>query len=902
MDKNKKYHTKEISQVEKEFGTSRDGLSEKEARERLIKNGSNRLPEKKSASVFLIFFRQFKSPLIFILLISAIILYFIDEKIDAGIILFVLLFNAVVGTIQEGKAQNIFLALSKFAKTNALVFRDGKETIISDEKVVVGDVIILREGEKIPADGRIFEEKNLQMDESAFTGESSPKFKNAKNIENENTAVADQSNIVFKGTNIVSGMGRAIVVAVGKETEIGTIAQKATEIEIDLPLNKSIRKFSKFIIGATFLVSVLLSAIGFFVGLTFKETFSIIVAVAVSIIPEGLPIVVTLVLATGVWRMGKKNVLIKRLQAVEALGQTSVIAVDKTGTVTKNELTVREVLISGKVFSVSGVGYEKEGDIFCQGEKINPFDYPELQLAGEIGILSSNASLAFSRETKTWKSSGDPTELSTMVFGEKIGIKKEFLFEKFEKIDERPFDYVTKLHLTLYQKKKEHKNLLLAVGAPEEIINLSSKIWENQSAVDLNRQKIEELQKNLDKMFSRGLRVVAFGMIEKNDLKNIPEKISGVMLVGFFAIEDPPREDVKESVKMVNSAGIKIVMITGDHKITAKAIAREAGIFSEKSKIITGSEMEKMNEMALSKSLATTSVFARVTPVDKLKIINAYKKRGEVVAMTGDGINDALSLATADVGVAMGKVGTEVAKEASDVVLLDDKFGNLILGVEEGRNIYKTIKRVILFLLSTNLGEVFVIMGAVVLGFPLPILATQIIWLNLVTDGFLDVALAMEPKEEGLLERRSRRMKNVLIDKLMAVRIFVMSLPMAIGTIFLFSLYYEENIVKGWTISLTTLAVFQWFNAWNCRSEKKSLFRLNFLSNKFLILATLFVIVLQFLAIYHPFFQNILKTTALNMRDWFLIFLIAFSIIIFEETRKALFSFFQNKRKKKFFS
>ncbi|HRZ95263.1 MAG TPA: HAD-IC family P-type ATPase [Candidatus Moranbacteria bacterium] len=880
------YYSKELDGIFQELNTGEHGLAKGEAKNRLLRYGANKLPETKADGLATIFFRQFQSPLIFILLLATVVVFLTGENTDGFVILFVLFFNAVVGMIQEGKAQNIFASLKNFIKTDASVIREGEEYIISDEEVVLGDIIILREGEKVPADARIIYSESLQADESALTGESNPKFKISETIKKTDVQISEQKNMVFKGTSIVAGSGKAIVIATGINTVIGNIAKKISTIDEELPLKKDVRRLSRFIIITVFAIAFVLLEIGIFYGHNLKEIFSTIVAISVSIIPEGLPIVVTLVLATGVWRMGKRNVLVKKLQAVEALGQTDIIALDKTGTITKNELVVKEAYVSGKLFSIKGIGYEPKGEIELNGKIIEPLNHPGLLMTGKIGALCSSAHLAFDESLKVWKISGDPTEAATLVFSEKMGFQKSDLEKEFIKIEEKPFDYQLKYHAILH--KENGKYQLSVAGAPEEILDISEKIWSPSRTTILSSDEKEKLKNIFTRMSEKGLRVVALGRKQIED-ERIPDKLSAIDFVGFLGIEDSPRVEVREAVEKVMSANIRLVMITGDHKVTARAIAKEAGIFRREDEIVEGKEIDEMTESDLANRLDNVSVFARVTPFHKLKIINAYKLAGKVVAMTGDGVNDALSLTSADVGVAMGKIGTEVAKEASDIILLDDNFGSIVSGVEEGRNIFKTIKRVILYLFSTSLGEVLTIIGAILLGLPLPILAAQILWLNLVTDGFLDVALAMEPKGDNLLGKKFTKNKLGFVDKLMVLRMFIMALPMAIGTLCLFSQNYQANLQKAWTISLTTLAVFQWFNVWNCRSQIKSIFTSNPFSNKFLVGATGIVIGLQLLAVYNPFLQKVLRTVPLSGKDWLVIVTVAFSIVIIEELRKVAY-------------
>ncbi len=871
-----------MSHIFKELKSSRKGLSQKEAKKRLRRNGPNKLPEFEADSLFAIFFRQFRSPFIYILLAAGGLVFATGEIVDGFIIISVLLFNSIIGVIQEGKARNILLALKKITKTQATVLRDKKETVISDEDVVAGDIVILREGEKVPADGRLLSSSSLQIDESSLTGESLPVHKTEENNKNK----------IFKGTNVVSGTGTAIIVATGGDTSIGLIAEKISKVEEELPLKNNIRYLSRLVIGVVGISIVILAILGLWRGYPIETIFSTAVSIAVSVIPEGLPIVVTLILARGVWRMGERKVLVKKLQAIEALGQMKAMVLDKTGTLTKNELVVREVWANIKLFEASGEGYNPKGGIYLEGKEVEPLNHEELLLAGKIAAFCSGSLLAQAGGAKTWKVSGDPTEAALSVFSQKMGFKKDDLESEMPKLDEMPFNYELRYHAVLNKDGK--RKLLSVVGSPETILKLSSRIWLSGKSEKLYLEQRRKLKSALITMSKKGLRVLAFSFKHLEDKTLNKSNINNLNFIGFFGIRDELRKNIADSVTLVKNAGISLAMATGDNEITARTIAEEAGIYQKGDGIILGRELEKLSPKQIASRLGSVSIFARVTPFHKLKIIDAYKKRGEVVAMTGDGVNDALSLVSSDVGVAMGKIGTEVAKEASDIVLLDDNFGSIVNGVEEGRNIYKNIKKVILYLFSTSVGELLTIFGALFLGFPLPLLAAQILWLNLVTDGFLDVALAMEPKEEKLLNRAFQSSKKWLVDKLMAVRIFAMSIPMAVGTLFLFSRIYQTDLSKAWTISLTTLAVFQWFNAWNCRSEDKSIFRINPFSNKFLVGATGIVIGLQMLAVYNPFFQKVLRTVPLSGKDWLIIVAVAFSIVFVEELRKAIYRKFSN--------
>jgi Ca2+-transporting ATPase len=881
------WHTLSIEKALEISSVSEHGLSHQEAEERLKKYGLNVLPEEKPRSVFNLFFSQFQSALIYVLLGACLVVYIAGETTDAVIILFVLIFNAVVGAIQEGKAQNTLNALKKVIETSARVIRENKDITIPDRDVVPGDILVLEEGARIPADARVIVAHNLKVDEASLTGESSAVHKITDQITKEETSSADQHNMVFQGTNIVAGMGKAVVVATGTHTVIGAIAKKISSINTEIPLKANIRFLSEIIILVVACLSLVLFGIGIVLGHPAREMFLIVVSLAVSVIPEGLPIVMTLVLATGVWRMSKQNALVKKLQAVEALGQARVIAVDKTGTITKNELVIHAIWTDNKQFDISGVGYESEGDVVLQKATVDAANHPELLLMGKIAALTSNARLSYNEERKMWQVAGDPTEAALSVFAQKVGFEKEDLLTETPLIGEIPFDYTLKYHATLHTSDGGH--LLTVMGTPEVVLEMCNEIRHDGKNHAMSPEDRDHLEKIITELSSQGFRVLAAGIRTGNNLALKPDAIKDLSFVGFVAMKDALRSEATAAIERARQAGIKVVMITGDHKATARSLAKEAGIYREGDEILTGTDIDTFSESELVSHLTHVSVFARVTPDHKLRIINAYKKRGEIIAMTGDGVNDAPSLVAADLGISMGIIGTEVAKEASDIVLLDDNFSSIVTAIEEGRSIYKTIKKVILYLFSTSIGEALTIMGALLLGYPLPLVAAQIIWLNFVTDGFLDVALAMEPKEKGLLSETFEHPKKYIVDKLMAERMVVMAIPMMLGTLYLFQQYFSTDLTKAWTISLSVLAVFQWFNAWNCRSESKSIFQINPFSNMYLVGATVLIIGLHMLAVYHPFMQGFLKTVPLTLAEWLIIVPMAASIVVVEEVRKLMY-------------
>ncbi len=701
--------------------------------------------------------------------------------------------------------------------------------------------------------------------------------------------------MIFRGTHVATGTSKALVVGTGINTEIGLIAREIVSISTDVPLKVNIESLARLIIFVAIGISISLFALGIYMGKGAEEMFLTVISLLVSVVPEGLPIVLTLVLATGVWRMGKRNALVKKLQAVEALGQVDILAVDKTGTLTKNEMVVQKVYTDGKFFEISGIGYEPHGDVRIDGNAVDPANHPELLFVGKTSAFCADARVLWNEEHGQWNLSGDPTEAAMLVLSQKLGFHKDILEQESPVVGEMPFDYLLKYHAVLH--KVGDTNTLSLSGAPEIILELCNTFQKDGIAEKLGEREREEIESVLVAMSKDGLRVI--GLATLPDSVGLPdaEHPPNATFIGFIAMSDALRVEVPDTVARARDAGIRTVMITGDHRLTAQAIANQAGIYRVGDGILTGKEIEALSDNELVNAIANVSVFARVTPVHKLRIIRAYKERGNIIAMTGDGVNDAPSLSAADLGVAMGRIGTEVAKEASDIVLLDDDMGSIISAVEEGRSIYKTIKKVILYLFSTSVGEVLVIGGAIFFGYMVPILPVQIIWLNFITDGFLDVALAMDPKERGLLFETQKKKSRRLVDRLMVTRIVIMASTMAIGTLYLFGGYATGDPAKAWTISLTLLAVFQWFNAWNCRSERFSILQMNPFSNLFLIGATGIVVALQIGALYTTVGQKLLHTVPLSLSEWGMIIAIASSIIVVEEVRKVVFRMSGNKNK-----
>lgn len=865
------------------------GLTDQSAKERLIKNGLNQLPEKPVDSWIKIFCRQFQSPLIYVLFVCAVVVYFLGDSADAVIILFVLLCNALIGVVQEGRAGKVFQSLKKLSQAEVTVLRNETEQIIPEVHVVVGDVLVLNEGQKIPADARVIFSNNLVLDESTFTGETGGILKKDTQLTENNLPVSAQHNMVFKGTSILSGNGLALVASVGKETELGKISSTLLLKEEEIPLQKNLRLFSKMLVWVVFGFSILLFFFGLYSGRKIREMFSLVVSLAVSVIPEGLPLVLTVILASGVWRMSKRNALVKKLQAVETLGQAKIIAVDKTGTITENQMIVKQVYIGDKNYLISGNGYEPKGEIRLGNE--NQKENSDIMLSAIIASLSSKALVKFDESSGVYRVIGDPTEAAMAVFGQKAGYEREKQFETYREVGEIPFDYKNKFRAVFF----EHDDTIFCAvsGAPEILLKHSGHFLENGQARVLTNKDKENFESTIEEYSSKAFRVVAFGfkhLSKTHTLDNINDLVFG----GFFGIEDMVRPEAKHAVEKAQAEGVKVVMITGDLKTTAKSIAKEAGIYKDGDIMATGPELSLMSEQELDEKLPRISLFARVTPEDKMKIIKAYKRSGLIVAMTGDGVNDAPSLVAADLGVAMGKIGTEVAKEAADIVLLDDNLGSIVSAIKEGRVMYQNIKKSLQFLFSTSLGEVFTIIAALVLQMPvLPILAIQILWLNLITDPLTAASLALEKEEGGVSVKRNK----YFIDKAMFAHIIVVASVMMLGALYFFNLYLPMGYEKATTVALTVLAAFQWFNGFNCRYLEHSLFRQKTVFNKYLWISLGVNVALQVLAVYTPFMQKILKTSALGWKEWVLAFACGIGLIFIEEIRKLVFRFFTKSEK-----
>lgn len=911
-------YSKSIAAVCSELNTNKHGLKEDEAQRRLEIYGPNEITTEKKKSSLYLFLHQFISPLNGILLIAAIISILARHLEDAYVIFGLIILNSIIGFLQEYKAENAIEKLKKMGAPEADVLRRTEqdkpiEFEIPSVQVVPGDIIILSQGDRVPADGRLITEMNLHVDESMLTGESVASSKNLDVLE-EGTPIADHKNTVFAGTLIVQGRGKAIVTKTGMRTEMGKISTIMQQTkETDIPIKKNIASLTKIIGVIALLVSVSLFVVGTFRGIAPEETFLFAVASAVSSIPEGLPIVLTVTLAIAIGKMAKRNAIIRKMPAVETLGTISTIVSDKTGTLTTNQMTVRRIMTESHSISVSGSGYEPKGKFIEDDskEEIEPLDFPEIKHLFEVMVLCNDAQLRehVDESGMQWQVHGGPTEGALVVAAMKGDLEKQDYEISHPRVDEIGFDSEHKYMATFHEIEGDSKILACVKGAPEKILSMCSSIQVGAGeSTPLTPEKIAEIEAKASSLANQAYRVLAFAYLNTGDMDHdrlksaIPEERKLVFL-GLAGIIDPPRPEAKRAILLCRSAGIRVFMATGDHKLTALAISKELGL-SEDDDLqgIEGVDLETMSDEELEHALETVRVFSRVTPEHKHRVVGALQKLGYIVAVTGDGINDAPAIKASDVGIAMGISGTDVTKEAADMVLVDDNFASIVNAVEEGRIVYENIKKVVKYLIATNIGEDFIIILAFLL-FPLFLdikdpnellifTTIQILWVNLVTDGVLDITLAMEPKEDDVMRNKPRNPDAKILDKEILKNTIYVAGCMAIGVLTVYVVYIgmegENATIKAKTMAFVLLSMFQVFNALNCRSRTHSVFKLGFFKNKWLLGAIAFSVTLQFLTTVLPPLQVILNTVPLDPIDWLVIMLVSSSVWVVDEVRKFL--------------
>lgn len=886
---------------------SQSGLSEAEAKTRLQKYGKNELTSESPTPAWKKFLAQFKDLLVILLLIATAIsaaLWLLEREsalpYEAIAIFSVVLLNAVMGYIQESRAESAVTALRKMTAANASVIREGTQKEIPANEVVPGDIILIEEGDTIPADARLIQSIALQTAEAALTGESLPVSKDTTPI-TKAAGLGDRHNMIFSGTAATYGHGKAIVIATGMQTQIGLIAGMLKETPVETtPLQKELARVGKLlgfivIVIAVVMIAaiILLEDIRGFAALF--DTLILGVALAVAAVPEGLPAVVTAVLSMGVQRMAKRNAIVRHLAAVETLGSANVIASDKTGTLTKNEMTVRTVLTASARFQFEGSGYAPEGKVSVMntvGNRGAIDGATQIELRRVLAVADRANNALLEERDGRWTVQGDPTEGALIVAARKAGLKRDALEERFERIGEVPFSSERKLMTTVHtDAEQEERVLVFTKGAPDVLLSRCSQELVGDSTRPLTEQRRLEIMNANDDLASEALRTlgVAYRALNADTFKSreVDESVEhDLVFAGLIGMIDPPREEAKDAVARAKGAGIRPIMITGDHPITAAVIARELGVSNE-GRAVTGAEVEKMKDDAvLVQTVKEVSVYARVNPEHKLRIVKALKREGAIVAMTGDGVNDAPALKTADIGVAMGITGTDVSKEAADIVLADDNFASIVAAVEEGRGIFSNIRKFLRYLLSSNIGEVMTMFFGVVLadiielkagsgeGLVLPLLATQILWINLVTDGAPALALGVDPVDSGVMTQPPRPKDEGVITRKMWSGIIFVGAVTGIGTLFVLDASLPGGLIQGsgnmryaQTMAFTTLVFFSLFNVFNARSDERSAFR-GLFSNKWLWGAVLLSVLLQVAVIYLPFLQQAFSTVPLSFADW----------------------------------
>ena len=841
------------------------GLSEKEAKKLYGKYGPNAFTQGKRTGPWGIFISQFKDILIIILVVSTLLSIFMGEMTEAVAIILIIVLNSTMGFIQEYRTEKTLDALKNMAAPTAKTVRDGMQRVVPAAEVVPGDLIMLEAGDRVPADARLIEVVSLQADESLLTGESLPVDKK-------------ESACVYMGSMITKGRGRGIIFATGMNSEMGKIAGMLTSIEDEqTPLQKRLAELGKYIAIGCIAICAIVSVTGILRG---EPVFNMIItgiSLAVAAVPEGLPAIVTISLALGVGRMLKRNALIRRLTAVETLGCASVVCSDKTGTLTENRMTVREIYTPERSLQVTGSGFETSGDFLLRGERIDPRLYDDIKLTLEIGACCNNAELISNPGQRSLFHrgaggsvgiNGDPTEAALLIAAEKAGIKALDINSKYQKLSELPFDSDRKC-MSVIVSTPSGKKCLFVKGAPDIILDKCSHMRYKKSNIPLEAEKKAAILGANDAMADRALRVLAVACRELGGYSGgTPEELEqGLVFVGLEGMMDPPRAEVYDAVRKCVRAGIKTVMITGDHKKTAAAVARELGILRAGDGVLTGAEIDCMSEARLMKAVSNTAVFARVSPSHKLRIVKSFKRNGNVVAMTGDGVNDAPAVKEADIGVSMGLTGTDVTKEASSIVLLDDNFASMIAAVEEGRVIYRNIRKFIRYMISCNIGEVLTMFVGMLMGMPVVLLPIQILWVNLVTDGLPAIALGLEPPDEDIMDNPPRGMnESVFSNGLLGMMIF-RGCIIGLSTLGVFISVFKlgGSLEAARTAAFLTLVLVQLIHVFECKSESKNLLHINIFNNVPLILATLLSFAMIVGVIYIPMLQPVFSTVALTM-------------------------------------
>ncbi len=857
------FYSKKVEEVLAELKTSLSGLSSQEAQKRLSEYGFNELQEKKEETLLQMFIDQFKDFMIVILIIAALVSAFVGEYTDAIVIVAIVVLNALLGVIQENRANKALKALKKMTKPNAKVIRDGKVQVVPTRELIPGDIVVLEAGDFVPADGRLIEVANLKINEASLTGESVPVEKRIDPIESEDVSIGDRINMVFTGTTVVYGRGKMVVVNTGMKTEMGNIASMMEEEKVITPLQERLAELGKTLAIICLAISALIFFIGYLRGTPLLEMFMTAISLAVAAIPEGLPAIVTITLAIGVQRMVKRNAIIRKLPAVETLGSANVICTDKTGTLTLNQMTVKSVYVNGQI------------------EKIE--DARENELSEKL--MSFSALCSDAKIDENGNGIGDPTEVALVAALRDYGKEKAELEAALPRVDELPFDSERKLMTTVH--KTDNGYLVITKGALESVMSICTSIEKDGKIRAIEPQDLEDIEESNNEMAHNGMRVLALAykiLPERYEKKELESKLTFLGLIGMI---DPPRPEVKDAVKECELAGITTVMITGDHKLTAEAIARDIGILHEGEEIVTGRELENMNDEELAEKVKKIRVYARVSPEHKVRIVKAWQKNDAVVCMTGDGVNDAPALSQADIGTAMGITGTEVAKEASAMILTDDNFATIVAAVEEGRTIYANIRKSIRYLLSCNFGEIITVLLANIFGLGQPLLPIHLLWINLVTDSLPALGLGMEPPSHDVMKAKPRSRNESIFAGGLGIQMIIEGIVMGLLAITAFHIGIDYGIETAETMTFMTLVFSQLIHSLNSRSTKESLFKLGLGTNKFLIMSIVIGFGLQIL-LDTPLLNGIFKISTLNAVQWLYVVGLSLVILLVGEVEKLI--------------
>ncbi|PSA96159.1 calcium-translocating P-type ATPase, SERCA-type [Bacillus atrophaeus] len=869
-----KFHEMEQTDLVEATNTSmKQGLTEKEVKKRLETHGPNELQEGKKTSALVLFFSQFKDFMVLVLLAATLISGFLGEYVDAIAIIAIVFVNGILGFFQERRAEQSLQALKELSTPHVMALREGSWVKIPSKELVPGDIVKFASGDRIGADVRIVEAKSLEIEESALTGESLPVVKHADKLKKPDVSLGDITNMAFMGTIVTRGSGVGIVVGTGMKTAMGKIADMLESAgTFSTPLQRRLEQLGKILIVVALLLTVLVVAVGVIQGHDLYSMFLAGVSLAVAAIPEGLPAIVTVALSLGVQRMIKQKSIVRKLPAVETLGCASIICSDKTGTMTQNKMTVTHVWSGGKTWNVSGVGYEPKGAFTLNGKETSADHHKPLQQMLLYGALCNTSIIE--KKDGEYILDGDPTEGALLTAARKAGFSNDFVQSHYRVIEEFPFDSDRKM-MTVIVEDRDKKQYVITKGAPDVLMQRSANIFYDGSAELFTKGRKSEADAVLKHLASQALRTiaVAFKPLKAGEKPTMEQAEKDLTLLGLSGIIDPPRPEVRQAIKECREAGIKTVMITGDHVETAKAIAKDLRLLPKRGKIMDGQMLNELSSEELAGVVDDVYVFARVSPEHKLKIVKAYQENGHIVAMTGDGVNDAPAIKQADIGVAMGITGTDVAKEASSLVLVDDNFATIKSAIKEGRNIYENIRKFVRYLLASNVGEILVMLFAMLLALPLPLVPIQILWVNLVTDGLPAMALGMDQPEGDVMKRKPRQPKEGVFARKLGWKVISRGFLIGIATLLAFIIVYHrnpENLAYAQTVAFATLVLAQLIHVFDCRSET-SIFDRNPFENLYLIGAVLSSILLMVIVIYYPALQPIFHTVPIKPGDWLLV-------------------------------